>query len=290
MPAPRKLDSERMSLEDVVDEVQFTKLVVRNTPEAKALVAGTDKLHADAEALLGKERLLYTGLLDAEVKVAIANRGLDAWVLGFRGVVEAKTGGKPDAPLYRRFFGQYRPSEVIRMTLQTELGVVGPWVDSLKADADTELKSQGASLEKLVALGTAAVAAQKAARQAIKDHRTGAREALFEQVNSGRAGLFGELSNLSQEGAWIDSFFRSGARRSSEEPQELSVSDATRLLDSQRKALQAAEAALEAAKQREAAAQAAAAARESKEKERDTKRKEAEALRARLRELDEELK
>lgn len=290
MSAPRKLDSERIPLEDLVEEVLFTKLMIRNTTESKGQVAAADKLHGDAEAQLTRERGLYTALLEAEARIAIGNRVLDEWVGAFRGILESKrASGGPD--LFGRFFGSRRPSEVLRMALGAELAVVEPWVESLKADADAELKAQGAALEKAVAAGKAALAAHKAARQAIKDFRSGARAALFDQVNSGRAALFGALRELDKgkaDEAWAESFFRPSRRP--DEADEPSVAEATAQLETQRAALKAAEARLAEAQQREALAQAAVAAREAKEKERDAARKELVAVRDRLAELEAQLR
>ena len=289
MSAPRKLDAERTPLEDLVAEALFTKLMVRNTPEAKAHSAAADKLHGDAEGQLTKEQTLYAALLDAEVRVVIGNRVLDEWVVGFRGLLESKRASGTD--LFDRFFGRRRPSEVIRLALGAELAVVEPWIESLKADADAELKAQGAALDKAVTAGKAALGAHKAARQAIRDFRSGPRAALFEQVNSGRAALFGDLRELDKgkrDADWAESFFRPSRRP--DEPEEPTVAEAAAALETQRAALQAAEARLAEAQQREALAQAAAVAREAKEKERDAARKEMAALRSRLAALEEELK
>ncbi|MFO0573269.1 MAG: hypothetical protein U1A78_04655 [Polyangia bacterium] len=290
MGSPRKLDGERIPLEDLVEEVLFTKLMIRNTTESKAQVAAADKLHGDAEAQLTRERGLYTALLEAETRVAIGNRVLDEWVGAFRGLLESKraSGG---ADLFGRFFGSRRPSEVIRMPLGAELALVEPWVESLKADADAELKAQGAALEKVVAAGSTALAAHKAARQALKDFRSGARAALFNQVNSGRAALFGALRELDKgrtDAAWAESFFRPSRRP--DEADEPTVAEANAQLETQRAALKAAEARLAEAQQREALAQAELAAREAKEKERDAARKELMALRDRLAELEAQLR
>jgi hypothetical protein len=289
MATPKKLDVERTPLEVLVEEALFTKLMIRNTPEAKAQVAAADKLHGDAEAQLTKERALYAARLEAEVRIVIGNRVLDEWVTAFRGLLESKRASGVD--LFGRFFGSRRPSDVIRMALASEITVVEPWIESLKADADAELKAQGAALEKVVAAGKAALSAHKAARQAIKDFRSGPRAALFEQVNGGRAALFGALRELDKGKAdedWAESFFRPSRRP--EEPDEPTVAEATAELETQRAALKAAEARLAEAQQREALAQAAAAAREAKEKERDAARKEMAALRSRLAVLEEELK
>ena len=290
MPAPRKLDVDRSSLSTVVDEALFTKLMIRNTPETKAQVAAADKLHTDAQAQLQTERALYAGLLDAEVRIVIGNRLLDEWVDGFRGLLKNKE-ASGSANLFSRFFGSLRPSDVIKMALGTQLAVVEPWVESLKADADAELQAQGAVLAGLVATGHAALSANQAARQAIRDFRSGARAQVFEQVNSGRVGLFGALCELEKgkkDMAWAETFFR--ASRRSDEPDLPTVAEATAALETQRAAVVRAEAQLQAAQQREAAAAAATAAREAQEKERDAHRKELAALRRRMAELEDALR
>jgi hypothetical protein len=290
MTSPRKLDPERTSLDELVEELFFTKLLVRNTPDAKAHVAAADKLHDDAKAQADKERALLEALLEAEVRIALGNRGLDGFVSGFRGVLNQRTGSDPGAPLYQRFFGKYRPSEVIRMALATELPVVEPWVASLLAESDPELLAQGKALEAVVKTGREALAAKSAARQALRDFAAGPRQDLFEQIQVGRTGLYAKLLELGQDVRFAESFFRPGPRQSSEAPPEPSVQEAAAELETRRKAVLFAEAQLVAAQQREAAAQAATAARAAQEAERDAKKKELEAVRLRLAELEDSLR
>jgi hypothetical protein len=150
-----------MTAVDLWEEALFTKLVIQNTPETKALIPIADAGYTEAQGLLDKERKLREGLVDGDVQVSIGNRSLDDGVAGFRAVVNQKTDSDSSAPLYQRFFSKLRPSEVIRMSLPAELLVVEPWLASLKADADADLAAQGASLEKLVLSGKAALKAQE---------------------------------------------------------------------------------------------------------------------------------
>lgn len=289
MPAPRKLDPDRLTLTEVEEELLFTLLVTRNTPEAKGQVAAIEKLHTDTVALAQQGKKIEEAKLEAEVLVSLANRGLDLGVAGLRAMVNGKTDGDTESPLYRRYFGQRRPSEVIRMALAAELPIVEPWVASLKAETDADLKAQGAALEKLVAAGKAALAAQGTARQAQKVFDTGPRAALFDQLNTGRVALYAELTKVGPDAAWVESFFRQPARRRPEEPQDLTVAAATAQLVAQQQAVAAAEAALAAAKQREAESLAAAQAREAHEKEIAATRKDLAALRSHLAELESQI-
>ena len=288
--APRQLSAERLSLETLEEETFYTLLVVRNTPEAKGLVTAAEKLHTAVAAGVQGQKKLTAARLEAEVQVALANRSLDFGVAGFRATLSGKTDNDPEAPLYKRFFGRYRPHEVIRLALASELPIVEPWVDSLKGEADAELKAQGLLLEKLVAAGQAAMAAQRTARQAMADFRSGPRARLFEQVNAGRAALFGELTQLSSDAAWVASFFRVAPASSAPDLESLTVAEAGALRMQRQRELAEAESLEAAAKQREAAAEAAAVVRASQEKELLEGRKAMEALRLRMAELESELK
>ena len=189
----------------------------------------------------------------------------------------------------KHFGSRYRPSEVIRMSLATELPVVEAWLESLKSDPDAELAAVGAELAKATATGRQAVLAQATARQALRDFEAGERLALFSAVNTARTGLYAALRKLNDDVAWVESFFRPTPRRAADEPEELSVAEAQTLVKSREAELTTARAQLDAAQKREMAAQAAAAARDELTRERDAKKKEVAALMARVAELEGEL-
>lgn len=290
MAGMRNLDPDRLDLEELSDETLHTKLVIENTPESRALSPEADLVHADVTAMLGKEQKLRIARVAADVQVSLGNRRLDGLVAKLRSVVNQRTDGKTDHPLFRRFFARYRPSEVIRMSLATELPVVEAWLESLKSDPDAELAAIGAELAKAVSAGRAAILAQATARQAQRDFDAGERLSLFSQVNTGRSALFAALRKLQDDSAWLESFFRQAPRRSPEDREEPGVTEAQALVASKDAELAAARAQLVAAQQRETAAQAEAAARTERDRERDAKKKELAALMARLAELEGDLK
>lgn len=289
MPAPRKLDPQRLTPSELTDETFFTLLMIRNVTETKALIATAQKAHDSAKAQAQRALALAEARMEAEVQVTIGNLLVDGVIADMRASINGKTDSTPQAPLYQRYFSKYRPSEVIRMALATELPIVEPWIPALKAETDPDLAALGTALEKAVAAGKAAVAGLGTARQAQKTFETGPLEAVFAEINSTRASLYGELSKLGKDPLWVESFFRPSPRRPGEDL-EPSVAEATARLASQQQALAAAQAALAAAQQREAAAQAAADAREAKQKELDARKKEMQSLRARMAELEDELK
>lgn len=89
---PRRLDAARMTLEELVEELNYTRMAVRSTSEAKPLVKETDKLYEDAAAVLAEERKLVEARLEAEVEAAVGNRGLDIGVARLRVAVNQHTG------------------------------------------------------------------------------------------------------------------------------------------------------------------------------------------------------
>lgn len=290
MPVIRTLDPRRTSTEDLVTETLYTQRVIAHTKEAKALVAEADKMYADAQAGLATEQALAVTRIDADVQVSLGNRALDGGVAELRALVNQRTDSNVEDPLYKRFFSRYRPSEVIRMALATELPVVEPWLASLKDDADPAFVELGKKLAGVVAQGRAALLAQGTARQAERDFAAGPRQALFADINTGRGALHAALRKLNDDAAWLESFFRQAPRREKDDPEELSVAQAQARLAEKESELQLARSVLDAAQKREIAAQAAAAARASKEAERDAKRKEFLALQAHLAELEDQLR
>jgi hypothetical protein len=279
----------RFSLSDLAQETLYTKLVLEKSPECKALVKEAEGLHSDVQAARAEEERLTLARLSADVQVSLVNRRLDQLVARLRAVVNQRTDGQADHPLYLRFFSRYRPSLVIRMALATELPVVEPWLDSLKGDPDAELAAVGAELATVVAAGRAAVSAAAAARQALRDFDAGPRLALFSQVNTARASLSAALRGIQDDDTFLDSFFRQNPKRPSPDDELPSVSEARARIESKEQELQAARDALAAAEERERAEQARREARAEKEREREAKKRELAVLAARLAELEAEL-
>jgi len=218
------------------------------------------------DLLVAEERKLEDAYIEGEVAVSLRNADLDAGVTDFRGVLLKKTRGKTDAPLFQRFFAGRTASDVIRMSLRPELDLVSPWVASLKAETDPELKDQGTALEKLVTAGRAAISQYDAAAQALRDFRSGSRRKLFGDANTTRQTVYAELTKLGRTPDWVLSFFRPGRKRA-DGPAVLTLLDAQAAVAAAQAALREAEAQLAEAQERENKEAAEAAAREAVRKE-----------------------
>lgn len=290
MAGIRNLDANRMDLAELEGETLHTQLVVENTPECKALLPEAERVHGLVRSARASEQKLQVARVAADVQISLGNRRIDSLVARLRSVVNQRTDGQSDHPLYRRFFSQHRPSEVIRMSLATELPVVEAWLESLKSDPDAELSAIGAELAKATSAGRAAVLAQATARQALRDFEAGERLALFSQINTARSGLYAALRKIRDDAGWIESFFRQVPRRPVDDPEELSVAEAQARVASKEAELATARAQLEAAQKRDEAARAAEAARSERVRERDAKKQEVAALLARVSELEGELR
>lgn len=273
---PRILAPERMSVAELEEETRFTLAAVRHKPETRGLERAAEALHDSVKAALLTLRRLEEAQLEAEVRVSLANRDLDACVTQLRSVVQSKGATPGGAALYERFFGRFRPSVIIRMSLTTELPVVAPWVESLKGDADPELKQQGVALEKVVADGQAAVSALAAVRQARRDFRSGPHVQLFELVNTGRQKLSDELLKLCGED-FYEGFFRSGHAPGPSE--ESTLASARELVEQRRTELANAEATLAAHLSQAENEQRQEEARTARQKERAELEKQIAALR-----------
>lgn len=273
MSGLRTLDPDKLSLRELVEETLYTTARVRQSPEAKSQLSLAESMLAEARLGVRIEEDLNEKQIEADAGIVLRNLDLDAAVAEHRAVITKKTHGKTDHKLYQRFYAGLSPHEIIRLGLRTELPIVEPWVESLKNDADLELKALAAPLEMAIAAGRAAIEAQDVATQAMRDFRAAPRAQVFDKVNAGRRLIWAELAKLNRGVDFALSFFR--PQRGRPKPPELTLADAESAVAAAEAQLQAAQKELAELKQRESEAAAQAAARE--EAKRALKQAEAEA-------------
>ena len=104
--------------------------------------------------------------IDADVQVSLGNRALDGGSLSFARWSISERIATSRTLCISASFSRYRPSEVIRMALATELPVVEACAGVAKDDADPAFVELGKKLAGVVAQGRAALLAQGTARQA----------------------------------------------------------------------------------------------------------------------------
>lgn len=261
MAGPKILNPDRCTTTELVEEALFLAIRVRQSPEAKGVLAIAESMLTDARAGLAIEDKLRERLIEAEAGLLLRNADLDLEVADHRGVIHKKTRGKTDHKLYQRFYGSMTPSQIIRLGLRAELPIVEPWVESLKRDPDPDLQALGKSLEKAVQAGKEAVAADDLATQAMRDFRADKRAKLFDSLSAGRLTVWAELNKLGQGADFAASFFRSAPRR---RRSELTLTEAEELVAGAEAGLKDAQAELAAARARsEQVATAEAARREA---------------------------
>lgn len=214
---PRTLPS-RTTAEQLLSEVLFTTLRIRQAPDAKALITDADKHLAEVRAAVAKEQRLAEALIEAEVLVSLVDSDVDALVYELRTVIAKKSLVPAGLPLWDRFFPNQAPSEIAARALRSELPIVARWVDSLLADPDKDLQALGPPFSKAVAAAKDALDKQDKAVQAIRDFVSTERVALLEAADHVRHKQWVALSSLAKPPMWVDAFFRPGKNGNAVKP------------------------------------------------------------------------
>jgi hypothetical protein len=124
--------------------------------------------------------------------------------------------GDRNSPVYLRYFGSRRPSELKRPYLGVQLEIMRGWPTSLLESTNNILQQYGAQLMATIVEADAAAAAKQRVSQELTDFRvTGMRARLIDRFNAVRKSLYGRLgeiqhANASLGSGWAESFFRSG--------------------------------------------------------------------------------
>lgn len=269
MTGPRTLPR-RISLQDLAMEVFFTVTRLRNTTETETLTPAAEKVLAEVRAVRAVEEKLTEDIVTAEARVAVCNLQLDPLVYDLRAVIARLVSGVTTAPLWERYFKTETPSRTAARALRTELPIVAPWVSSLKAEAEADLRSLGAKFELAVTRGKEALDKEDEAHQAYLVFETGAELQIKEAVQSWRQELYVDLHRIGKgERDWALSFFRPGKSPSRDVVRMLTVPEAQTELAEAHKAVADAQKELAAAQAREAAAQAKRAQDEADRKDLD---------------------
>ncbi len=80
----------------------------------------------------------------------------------------------------------------MRLGLESELGKVRPWPESLKTESEKELRKEADSLVKIIAAGDSALAARRSAAAQRADHRVREIVRLIDDVNAARLSVYGK--------------------------------------------------------------------------------------------------
>lgn len=185
------------SLFDLVHENAFTAAQTKAHPLTGGLSKEFDDLLAETTKTITRHVELTVAQAVAEAKVMRADEKLNGLVDELSLALREVTDNQRRSPLYQRFFGESRPSEVKRPILGPQLELMRDWLPTLKASPVPGLKALATPLEAAIKEADMAVEAQRKAERELADFaEIGECKALIDQVNAARKSTYGKLAEL----------------------------------------------------------------------------------------------
>lgn len=189
--------SHGFSLFDLVHENAFTAAQTKAHSLTGAFAKEFDDLLAETTKTITRYVQLTVAVAVAEAKVIRADEALNGLVDELNQVLREVTDNQRRSPLYQRFFGDAKPSEVKRPILGTQLELMRDWQPTLNASPVPSLKALAAPLEIAIKDADTAVEAQRKAERELSDfNEIGECKALIDQVNAARKSTYGKLAEL----------------------------------------------------------------------------------------------
>lgn len=202
------------SLDAIWSELIYTEARLMLDANAEDLAPEFASLLARWEKLGAGQRKVWRAEIIAQVRVDAENDTLDDTTENIGDAVLRAEDKDRTSARYRRYFGARRPSEVIKLGLESQLGVMKPWVEPLKTEPEEELKKLGGRLEGNVETGTAAVEGRATAAVNSTNFRVRERMRFVDDVNAVRDSVHGILAQRASKKRlgkdWPDRFFRRG--------------------------------------------------------------------------------
>jgi hypothetical protein len=186
------------SLDSAWADLTFTEARLPGDANAKEFAPTFTQLRQRLEEVRGGQHGTWREELVAQAAVSAADDALDDWVHDLDVALPHLVAGDTQSPPYRRYFATV-PSALIRMGLESELGRVRAWPDSLAGESDAELKSLADRLRTLIAQGEAALEARRKASAERSDHRVRPIASLIDDLNNARLSLYGNLARKAAE-------------------------------------------------------------------------------------------
>ncbi len=207
----RKIDRDE-SLDYVWEELVYTDARLRMDTNAEDLAPQFEAMLKRWAKVDAGQRTVWRGEILAQAAVDAQNDTLDDTTDDVADALFAAEDKDRTSPRFRRYFGARRPSEVIKMGLESQLEIVKPWVQPLKTEPEHDLQQLGARLEGNVETGTAAVNGRMTAAGNSANFRVRERIRFVEDVNALRESVYGILMQRAADKklgkTWPDRFFR----------------------------------------------------------------------------------
>jgi hypothetical protein len=207
----------RSSTQYLYDQYFYTAARLSRHPLSRPLVPQYEVLRPDLDATAAEELRLLWQQYDAEAAVKFADDVLNGIVDGVDSALLIEVKRDRNSPVYLRYFGTRRASDLKRPLLGVQLEIMRDWQPSLQASSNPALQQHGVQLGAALADADAAAAAKQRASQELTDFRvTGMRPRLIDRFNAVRKSTYGQLAEIqhatpSLGSGWAESFFRSGS-------------------------------------------------------------------------------
>jgi hypothetical protein len=204
---PRKI-TEKMSLEEIEDEILYTEAALAADPDAEDLLKITEGWLALLDGVRERDRGLRRSIAGSDAKRVIADSRLDRACTSFGNELLFVLGKDTDSPRYKQFF-DLPVSRFVRMSLPRQIARVRSWLSS----EDAVFQKHKPDIAQWVGRADEALVATRAL--GLRRGETAiAREELAEGLTRERDGLEAALGararerNLGRD--WPKSFFRVG--------------------------------------------------------------------------------
>ena len=202
------------SVPALFDQYFFTLSLVARHPLTRTLTPELEALRPELDAAQAEEQRLIWNQYDADAAVKLIDRVLDGIADGVDSTLLIEVDRNRNSPVYLRYFGARRASDLKRPQLGPQLEIMRAWPPSLQESPNPILQQYGAQLLAAVAEADIAAAAKQRGSQELTDFRvTGMRARLIDRFNAVRKSLYGRLgeiqhANASLGSGWAESFFR----------------------------------------------------------------------------------
>jgi hypothetical protein len=204
------------SVPSLFDQYYYSLSLLTRHPLTQALAPDLEAVRPDLDGVQAEEQRLIFNQYDVDAAMKVMDGLFDGIVDGVDNNLLIDLQRNRNSPVYLRYFGARRASDLKRPRLGSQLEIMRDWPPSLLESHNPILQQYGTQLAAAVIEADAAEAAKKRNAQELTDFRvTGMRARFIDRFNAVRKSLFGRLSEIQHANpalgtGWAESFFRNG--------------------------------------------------------------------------------
>lgn len=182
---------------DLIHDLTFTQAQLEANPLTISFAKAFSDLSTEVKKAVARQFELVAGQAVTEAKKVQADSVLNRLVDQTRSALMTLSGNNRDTPLYKRLFGDQRPSTIKRPVLGAQLELMRDWVSPLSTATQPELTALAPLLTAAIKVADDAIAAGRTADQLLTDFlEVGDCKALLDKANALRKATYGKLAEL----------------------------------------------------------------------------------------------